>query len=127
MSEAGLVDGKLRPCPSSPNCVCSQESDPSHRVEPWPFSDEPEAARERLLAALKSLPRMELLSSEPRYLHATFTSAIFRWVDDVELLIDEEARLVHVRSASRSGWSDLGVNRRRARDLRATFESASLP
>ena len=125
MRETGLVEGKLRPCPSSPNCVCSQERDPGHRVVPWTFTGEPDAIRERLIAALKSFPRVELVIAEPRYLHATFTSAIFGWVDDVELLIDEETRLIHVRSASRTGTWDLGANKRRALKLRAAFEATA--
>lgn len=123
MNETGLVDGKLRPCPKSPNCVCSMERDPGHRVVPWSISGDAAAVRERLITALKSFPRVEIQVSEPRYLHATFTSAIFRWVDDVELLIDDENQLVHVRSASRTGHWDLGANRKRVLALRAAFEA----
>jgi uncharacterized protein (DUF1499 family) len=124
MKETGLVDGKLRPCPSTPNCVCSQERDPGHRVVPWSYAGDGDAIRERLIAALKTFPRMELLTEEPRYLHAAFKSAIFGWVDDLELLIDEETKLVHVRSASRAGRWDLGVNKRRVLALRRVFEAS---
>ena len=117
-----LEDGRLRPCPRSPNCLCSQDPDEAHRTEPWPFEGEPDSVRERLEAVLRAQPRTKILRAEPRYLHATFTSLVFRFVDDVELLIDEDARLVHVRSASRLGWSDLGANARRLARLRAAFE-----
>ena len=125
MRETGLVDGRLRSCPSTPNCVCSQERDPGHRVVPWSFTGDADAVRERLLAALESFPRVEIVKSEARYLHATFTSGLFGWVDDLELLIDEETQLVHVRSASRTGRWDLGVNKRRVLKLRAVFEASA--
>jgi uncharacterized protein (DUF1499 family) len=121
----GLVDGRLRPCPRSPNCVCSQDADPGHGTEPWTFEGGADSARKRLLEAIDAFPRTRVVTAEPRYLHATFTSLVFRFVDDVELLIDDEAKLVHVRSASRLGYSDLGANRRRVEALRAAFEASA--
>lgn len=119
----GLVDGRLRPCPRSPNCLCSQDPDPGHRTDPWPFEGNANAVRERLERVIRAEPRTRIVTAEPRYLHATFTSLVLRFVDDVELSIDEEARLVHLRSASRLGWSDLGANGRRLARLRAAFEA----
>ena len=125
MKKTGLENGGLRPCPRSPNCLCSQDPDPGHATEPWPYEGEAAATRERLLSALKSLPRTTIVSSEEHYVHATCRSAVFRFVDDVELLIDDAEKLVHVRSASRLGYSDLGANGRRIRALRAAFEATA--
>lgn len=68
---------------------------------------------ERLKSIVAGMPRAKVVSSTDRYLHAEFTSALFRFVDDVEFLIDPDAKQIHFRSASRVGYSDLGANRRR--------------
>jgi uncharacterized protein (DUF1499 family) len=116
--------GRLRPCPSSPNCVSSQAADESHRVEPLAFEGDAAAVLEGLRRAIVSLPGARIVSVDDGYLHAEFTSRVFRFVDDVELLVDPERRLVHVRSASRVGYSDLGANRRRVEAIRAAFARA---
>jgi uncharacterized protein (DUF1499 family) len=118
---ADLAAGRLRPCPSSPNCVSSQADDDAHRVEPLAFTGDPAAAMERLRRSVESLPGARIVSARDGYLHAEFTSRIFRFVDDVELLLDPEAGVVHVRSASRVGYSDLGANRRRVEAIRRAF------
>jgi uncharacterized protein (DUF1499 family) len=79
---------------------------------------------ERLLAVLGSMKRVEIVTREEGYLHAEFTSAVFRFVDDVEFSIDDRNNVIHVRSASRLGFSDLGVNRRRVEDIRKRFASS---
>ena len=61
--------------------------------------------------------------AEERYIHTEFTSAFFRFVDDVEFLLDDGTRTIHVRSASRVGYSDFGVNRRRVEELRSRFDA----
>jgi uncharacterized protein (DUF1499 family) len=121
--EVGLVDGRLRACPSSPNCVSSQDPDEDHRIEPLHFEGSAAAARARLLEVVKSMPRTRIVTDEEDYVHAEFRSFLFRFVDDVEFLIDAEAGRIEVRSASRTGYSDLGVNRRRVETLRAAFEA----
>ena len=109
----GLVNGKLRACPASPNCVCSEAGeDDGHRVKPLAVTDV-----SRLRSALEKMGgRIE--SESGNYLHATFTSALFRFVDDVELRADLASGVVHIRSASRVGHSDFGVNRKRVARLR---------
>jgi uncharacterized protein (DUF1499 family) len=119
--DLGAHDGKLTPCPSTPNCVCSQSDDAEHRIEPLTFSGPADEAMRRLRAALATFPRVHIVTETGRYLHAEFTSLIFRFVDDVEFLIDEAAGVIHCRSASRVGRSDLGVNRRRIEAIRQAF------
>jgi uncharacterized protein (DUF1499 family) len=110
--------GRLKPCPDSPNCVSSLSSDPRHRVAPIAFTGSPAEARQRLLDVIRSLPRTAILANEGPYLHVEFTSAVFRFVDDVEFQMDEAQTLIHVRSAARVGYWDLGANRRRVEDVR---------
>ena len=114
----GLVANRLHPCPSSPNCVCSQDSDAEHRIEPIAFQGTEVEALERLLDVLRHQPRVRIAAVKGHYVHAEFTSAVFRFIDDVEFLIDGDAKVVHVRSASRVGYSDFGANRRRVEELR---------
>jgi uncharacterized protein (DUF1499 family) len=117
----GVHDGRLAPCPDRPNCVCTQAADDAHRIEPLAYDGTPEEAMARLKAALVSLPRTRIVTETPYYLHAECTSLVFRFVDDVEFLIDRERQMIHFRSASRVGYSDLGVNRRRMERLRRAF------
>ncbi len=114
--------GRLSPCPSSPNCVSSQSSDPKHAVEPLRYSGSRDDARQRMLAVLNSLKRVRIVQSENDYVHAEFRSRLFGFIDDVELYFAEEDGLIHVRSASRVGYSDLGANRKRVERIRRMFE-----
>lgn len=114
----GVSGGRLQPCPRSPNCVSSQARDPGQRVDPLAVPGDPERALDRLRAVVESLPRTRVVSERDGYLHAEFRSRLFGFVDDVEFLHDPEAGAVHVRSASRVGYSDLGANRRRVEQIR---------
>lgn len=118
----GARDGQLSPCPSKPNCVSSQAQDQKHYVPPLGF-DVPAAETRRAL--LELLPQMEgakVMTEESFYIRAEFTSPTMKFVDDVEFLVDPLSNFVHVRSASRLGYSDLGVNRKRVEDIRARLE-----
>lgn len=115
---------RFAPCPDSPNCVSSLSEDSDHRIEPLRYASSAEAARERLLGVLRGLPRVRIVTSEPQYIHAEFTSAVFRFVDDVEFRIVGRDNLIHVRSASRVGYYDFGANRRRVEEIRGLFEAA---
>ena len=117
----GVVDGKLRPCPDMPNCVCSTDSAPAHFIEPLAFTGAPETAMSRLKAVLAGLPRTRVVAEEADYLHAECTSLIFRFVDDLEFSVDRLEKKIHVRSASRVGKYDFGVNRRRVEAIRRAF------
>ncbi len=118
----GLTDGGLRPCPSRPNCVSSQSLDKSHFVAPLSYEASAQEALSRVKAAAAAVSG-RLAEERQGYLRFTFTSRLFRFVDDVEFIVDEAAKVIHVRSASRLGYSDLGVNRRRVEAIRARFES----
>ena len=118
----GLETGRLRDCPASPNCVVSEGGDAGHAIGPIRFGGTPEQAMDGLEAVLAALPRVRIVTREPAYLHAEFRSLLFGYVDDFEARIDEGARSIQVRSASRSGHSDLGVNRRRVESIRSALE-----
>jgi len=125
---AGALHGedtvsRLKACPASPNCVLSTATaDEKHRIAPFPFTGSPAEALARVKAAALSFPRTAVVEEAPGYLKMTFTSALFRFVDDVELEVDESAKVVNVRSASRVGHSDLGANRKRVEAIRAKLE-----
>jgi uncharacterized protein (DUF1499 family) len=92
--------------------------DARHHVAPLPAAGEPAAAFARARAAALALPRTTLAVDEPGYVRVECRSAVFGFVDDLELLLDAEARVIHVRSAARLGRSDFGVNRARVERLR---------
>jgi uncharacterized protein (DUF1499 family) len=106
----------LAPCPDKPNCVSSLATDGDHRVEPFAVAGDLGWAALREAAA--SLPRTRIVEERPGYLHAECTSRLFRFVDDLELLRNEAGDRVDVRSASRTGYGDWGVNRARVESLR---------
>ncbi|MDM8347803.1 DUF1499 domain-containing protein [Pseudomonas sp. sp1636] len=112
----GVRDGRLAPCPESPNCVNSQTGDEEQRIEPLPLRGSPSQTRALLVKLLADEPRARLIEQETNYLRAEFSSQVLRFVDDVEFLIGEHA--VDVRSASRLGYADFGVNRKRIEQLR---------
>ncbi len=112
----------LRPCPSSPNCVSTQATDEGHAIVPLRYKKPRAEAKEALKATIAALPRVTLVEEDEFYLHYEFTSLLFRFVDDVEFLFDDDAHIIHFRSASRTGYGDLGVNRKRMEELRALVE-----
>jgi uncharacterized protein (DUF1499 family) len=124
-SQVGLTGGKLTVCPDSPNCVSSQSADPRHAIDPLRCEGTAGKARELLIEAVSGMKRARIVVADERYLHAEFTSAFFRFVDDVEFFFDEGTKTIHVRSASRVGYSDLGVNRRRVEEIRSRFDALS--
>ncbi|YAF98498.1 MAG: DUF1499 domain-containing protein [Nodularia sp. CChRGM 3473] len=117
----GVSDGKLAPCPNSPNCVSSQSTDLVHTIAPLTFTSSPEQAIAHLKNIIQSLPRTKIITESEDYLYAEFKSALMGFVDDVEFYLDRNANVIHVRSASRLGQSDLGVNRQRIETIRAKF------
>lgn len=122
MRPAGLVQGRLADCPGSPNCVSSQAVDDRHRIEPLRYAGSAADARSRLLEILDRLPRTRIVTQAEHYVHAESRSRWFRFIDDIEFLIDPAAGLIHVRSAARVGYSDAGVNRQRVERIRREFE-----
>lgn len=106
-------DQALAPCPATPNCVSTEALDAGHAIPAVSFDDAADAAQARARAALLAEPRTRIVVDRPGYLHAESRSLVFRFVDDVEIVVDAEARRFRMRSASRVGEGDLGVNRKR--------------
>lgn len=116
-------DAPLPPCPASPNCVSSEATDSEHYVEPLRVAGDPIQAMQQLKHIVETLPRTRIVTATDAALHAECTSLIFRFVDDLDLRFDPRAGVMQVRSASRTGYSDLGVNRRRVEAIRRAFTS----
>ncbi|MEP7150202.1 MAG: DUF1499 domain-containing protein [Nitrospira sp.] len=110
---------QLSPCPSSPNCVSTQAQDQEHGIAPFRYQKNLAEAKAALKVIVLSLPRTTLVEEEEAYLHVEVTSLLLRFVDDVEFVFDDNSKTVQFRSASRTGYSDLGVNRRRMEEIRA--------
>ncbi|QLE55695.1 DUF1499 domain-containing protein [Nostoc sp. TCL26-01] len=121
----GVRDGKLAACPNSPNCVSSQSADTVHQIAPLTFSLTPQQAIANLKTVIQSLPRTKIINEGEDYIYAEFTSALMGFVDDVEFYLDNNANVIHVRSASRLGQSDLGVNRQRIETIKSKFNELS--
>jgi uncharacterized protein (DUF1499 family) len=119
---------RLAPCPGTPNCVSSEAEDPAQRVGAFALDDqlEPAVAWAGVREAVASLPRTRIVDEAPGYLRAECRSRLLRFVDDLELELRAGERLVAVRSASRLGRSDFGVNRRRVEALRALLRERSI-
>lgn len=119
----GMQNNRLAPCPNMPNCVCSYDTDPVHQIEPLPYRSTAAEALVDLKAILQQLPKTTIVSETSNYLYTEFKSALMGFVDDVEFYVDEVAQVVQIRSASRLGKSDLGVNRKRIEMIRAEFNA----
>jgi len=114
----GLTAGTLRPCPNTANCVSSESGTPADKlVQPFPAPGG-RSDLARLAEVVRAWPRTEVITTSAEYLHAESTSLLLRFVDDVEFRYDSVAQVIHVRSASRLGESDLGVNRKRVDGMR---------
>jgi uncharacterized protein (DUF1499 family) len=118
---AGLENGKLLPCPGSPNCVVSQDGDARHSIAPIAYKMEKERAFPLFRDLVKTMDGATLIEEKPGYLRFEFRTKIFKFTDDVEFYFPEEP-VIHVRSASRVGYSDMGVNRKRVENIRRLFE-----
>ena len=123
--DLGINNGQLNPCPETPNCVNSQASTEKHFIQPIHFTGTQQEAQALLLQILKSEKRTKIVTVQENYIRSEFTSAIFRFVDDVEFYFpakQAEATIIHIRSASRVGYSDLGANRKRIEQIRSKFK-----
>jgi uncharacterized protein (DUF1499 family) len=117
-----VTDYYLAPCTSNPNCVSSLASADSHQyIKAFTFSNKPEDDLKTLKFVLESVPGIGAISQQNNYLHAECRSRLFGFVDDLEFYWDENDQLCHVRSASRLGYYDFGVNRKRVENIRAEF------
>lgn len=114
----GIVDGQLAGCPGKPNCVCSEGQKSDHFIDPIPLLDLKET--NGLVAMKKIVLEIggKVETETDNYFSATFTSSLFRFIDDLEVRIDSEMNLIHMRSTSRVGYSDGGANRKRVEQIR---------
>ena len=125
-SGLGVTNGAFKPCSWKPNCVNSTAdagADAAHYIEPVKFSGAAAGAWARAVNAVKSAKRVTVVEESSTYLHAEYRSQTMGYVDDLELALDAAAKLIQIRSASRLGVRDFGVNRARAEALRAALAS----
>jgi uncharacterized protein (DUF1499 family) len=127
-TDLGLQDGKLKRISRTDNSVSSQaDLWPDHpmreysRIEPFAYSGEGSAALQKLANILRAMPRTQIIREEPAYLYAQCSTAMLKFTDDLEFALDEKAKVIHVRSSSRVGRKDFGVNRARVEAIRQQF------
>ncbi len=112
---------KLKQCPNSPNCVSSQSHSESSRITPLSYKLSETEAMEKIKNIILGLPRTKLIKQTNQFLHIEFKTAILRFVDDVDIVINDNEKVIHLRSASRLGYWDLGTNRRRIEIIKKKF------
>jgi len=120
----GMMEGKLAPCPDSPNCVSTQSEEKGHAMKPLPFLQTREASREKILSILKDMKRTEIVKLTESYIHVECRTALLHFTDDVAFFLDDTTRVVHFRSASRVGYYDFGLNRRRMKRISEKYLEA---
>jgi uncharacterized protein (DUF1499 family) len=113
------------PCPDTPNCVSSLAKDPARRIDPLPLRDNPPRSMMLLIRVISSMPRVTIVSTSPERIEAEFRS-ILGFVDDVLFVLSAEQGIIHVRSSSRKGSWDLGVNRRRVERIRRKYLASGI-
>ncbi len=121
-----MRDGNLQDCPESPNCVCSDATDPARWIAPFSIKGDPRTAWQGLCDCVRALPRWRIVRQSDEDLHSEVRSRIFGFVDDLEFQLRVQEGVIALRSASRTGHWDLGVNRRRLERLRRTLRSRGL-
>ncbi len=119
--DIGAKNGNFIECPSSPNCVSTQTTSKKHKMEPIPYKLPLEEAKAKLLKIIGNMPRTTITQNEGPYLHSEFKSKLMKYVDDVEFYFDDAGKLIHFRSASRKGYSDMGVNKKRMKAITEAF------
>ena len=117
---------RLADCPASPNCVSSDAQDAKHAIAPLILKGDPTTGWEAVVKVLDQLPRSKIVEATNRYLHMECKSRLFRFIDDLELLLNPVTRVIAIRSAARVGKSDFGVNRRRVETLRTKLKEDGL-
>lgn len=123
--ELGLRDGRLLPCRYRSNCVSTEDTANPRPEAPFAVRGDPEAALDRLARIVAAQPRTRIIARQPGYLRAEFRSRLFRFVDDLEARVDPATGVLQVRSGSRVGRGDHGVNRARIQELRLLFEGGA--
>ncbi|WP_250657823.1 DUF1499 domain-containing protein [Alkalimarinus coralli] len=127
--DIGVMDNKLAPCPDSPNCVSSfeQKSDETHYIDTYVLKgSNTQQAWDSLQSLIEQNDSAEIIKKSDSYIYAEYTSTIMRFVDDTEFLLDKDNNRVQLRSASRLGYRDFGVNRERLESLRTELKNKDL-
>ncbi len=117
----GITNGQLIDCPSSPNCVSTQTQSEKHKMPSLSYTGTSADAMAKLKKIIAGLDRTEIIKETDDYIHVEFTTKLMRFVDDVELYVDDEHKKIHFRSASRVGHSDMGLNKRRMTEIGELF------
>lgn len=121
----GSSASQLQSCPQSPNCVSSTDTDSSHRIQALNYDvSSPEIAIQALRKILLSMTTQVEMAADGKSMHAEFKSAVFGFIDDFDALLNVENARIEIRSASRTGHYDLGVNKRRVENIRQAFDRA---
>ena len=113
-------------CPDTPNCVSSLAKNPKYRVDPFTLKNDPKTSWDIVQKTVGSLPRTTMVSADNTDIHAECRSMIFRFVDDLKLHLIPSNGIIHIRSASRTGYFDLGVNRDRVECLRKKLQKKDI-
>lgn len=122
----GIHDGHLTNCPDSPNCVVSQGGDEAHAIAPIPYHSDLATAKETLLKVLTVVPSTTIVEQSDNYIRTESESRILGFIDDAEFYFPADKNVIEIRSASRLGESDLGVNRRRLEQIRFALEDLNV-
>ena len=120
----GVVNGELKPLGSRPNSVSTQTDQKSKLVKSIAFEGEVNEQMANIAKVLAEMPGASIKQQDDDYVYAVFTSSLMRFKDDVEVFIDAQEKRVHFRSASRVGYSDLGVNRKRYEEFAKRLSAA---
>ncbi|NET57558.1 MAG: DUF1499 domain-containing protein [Symploca sp. SIO2E6] len=124
--DLGINQGLLKSCPASPNCVVSQNGDDTHSIEPITYQTDRVTAKKVLLKVLSVVPRTTIVEETENYIRTESSSSLLGFVDDGEFYFPEDEKVIHIRSASRLGESDLGVNRRRLEQIRLALQDLGI-
>ncbi|MGW8313181.1 MAG: DUF1499 domain-containing protein [Desulfuromonadales bacterium] len=122
----GLQNGQLRSCPDTPNCVSSRANNSDQQVPALQLQMAPGQAWEQVKAAITALPRTHIITATSEYIHAECRSAVFGFIDDLELHLLPKQGQIEVRSLARVGYYDFGVNRQRVEQLRSRLLKAGV-
>jgi uncharacterized protein (DUF1499 family) len=122
----GVKNGLFSPLSKSPNGVSSQSTEENYYVEPLPMKDDFTSTKKALLKAVETYGNSKVITEENNYIHVVFTTSKMKFKDDLELYINELEKVVHYRSASRVGYSDMGLNRQRYNAIAELYEAIKI-
>ncbi len=122
-NKIGMTNNKFNPCPGSPNCVSSMSENKKHHISPISYNTlSPNSAKQLIITILQNKKRYTILTNNKQYLHATYTSSFFKFVDDIEFYLPPDKKIIHIKSASRVGYFDFSANRRRLNKITKLFQ-----